>query len=57
MFLERKVGVSDQIAIELTTNSKVTLLHDMPEQDWNLLAGRDVEVNDAKENKRDSIMC
>ena len=40
--------------IELSSNSKVTLLRDMTEQDWYPLAGRDVEVNAAKENKRDS---
>ena len=43
--------------IELSSNSKVTLLRDMTEQDWNPLAGRDVEVNTAKENKRDSVLC
>ena len=33
------------------------LMRDMMEQDWNPLAGRDIEVNGAKENERDSILC
>ena len=42
--------------IELSSNSEVTLLRDMTEQDWSPLAGRD-EKSTARRKTCDSILC